>query len=162
MVQPQVPTTPQHPIHVKQQELHHHHWDPPVDTMPTPHKIHHPIKHRQPLLQRQVERHHPSQRRRLVVRRPEVHGGGYNRHILQFHLGRKAIERRTVIIPPNNRVFRDGGERVVREGSCGGGGSPGEAAPPRERVAAAEDERLGEGRIRRAESKGSVIHVLMQ
>nr|GMD05341.1 hypothetical protein KK1_028632 [Ipomoea batatas] len=132
MVQPKVPTTSQHSIHIKEQELHHSCRNPPIHSMPTPHKIHHSIKHWQPLLQWHM-----------------------------VGLG-QAAEALAIVILPNHRVFRQTGKRILRQRGRRGGGGPGEAPPPRKRVAAAENQGIGNRGIRRAESKWSVIHVLMK
>ncbi|BAF27337.1 Os10g0578700 [Oryza sativa Japonica Group] len=76
VVDPEQAAGAQHPVRVVPQELQRRLRDPAVHGVPRPHQVHGGVPHREALLQRRVQRHHPARRRRLRVGRPEVHSGG--------------------------------------------------------------------------------------
>lgn len=107
VIQPQVPTAPQHPIDIEQHELEHCLRYPPVHCMPAPDQIHRPIEHRQPLLQRDMQGHEPPKCGCLIVRCAKVHGGGHNGHIVHLHGGSESARAATDVDPePKDRTSR--------------------------------------------------------
>ncbi|PON74046.1 hypothetical protein TorRG33x02_248230 [Trema orientale] len=117
MIQPQVPASPQHSIHIKQQEFERSGRNPPVYSPAAPHDVDRPVEHRQPLLQRHVERHEPSERHRLIIRRNDVQRRGHNSDIVELHPPRESPRSAADIQPePEHRARRLGDLEQLRNG----------------------------------------------
>ncbi|KAJ8640691.1 hypothetical protein MRB53_017385 [Persea americana] len=190
VLNPQKPTAPQNPIHIIQQELHRHCRNPPIhgvpdaySTMPTPYKIHNPIKDWELLRERHVEGDEALESNRLVVVGTQIHGRGDGGDIVELHssgegagaaahvegevedgggiLGNIVVEAGEagealagVGGPEDGGIWEGEGEGRGRERGGGFRWGGREAATAGKGVTGAEDE----GVVGRVEGEGGVVH----